>query len=123
MRNFSNPQIAENARGLRKTMTDVERLLWLRLRGEQLGVKLRWQHPFLNYILDFVCLELKLVVELDGSQHMNAQTYDEYRTKCLNDADYVVLRFWNNQVIEELGSVVEEIYRQLQLRKKEFERP
>ena len=121
MRNSSNFQMTENARGLRKSMTDVERLLWSRLRGEQLGVKFRRQHPFLNYVLDFVCLELKLVVELDGSQHMNAQSYDEHRTKCLNDADYVVLRFWNNQVIEELESVVEEIYRQLQLRKKEFE--
>lgn len=121
MRNSSNSQITENARGLRKTVTDVERLLWLRLRGEQLGVKFRRQHPFLNYVLDFVCLKLKLVVELDGSQHMNAQTYDEHRTKCLNDADYVVLRFWNNQVIDELENVMEEIYRQLQLRKKEFE--
>ena len=123
MRNFSNSQITENARGLRKTMTDVERLLWLRLRGEQLGVKFRRQHPFLNYVLDFVCLELKLVVELDGSQHADAISYDEERTKRLNDAGYVVLRFWNNQVIEELESVVEEICRQLQLRKKEFERP
>lgn len=122
MQNSSNSQMTENARGLRKSMTDVERLLWSRLRGEQLGVKFRRQHPFLNYVLDFVCLELKLVVELDGSQHMNAQSYDEHRTKCLNDADYVVLRFWNNQVIEELESVVEEIYRQLQLRKKEFDR-
>ncbi len=123
MRNSPNSQITENARGLRKTMTDVERLLWSRLRGEQLGVKFRRQHPFLNYVLDFVCLELKLVVELDGSQHMNAQTYDDYRTKSLQDAGYVVLRFWNNQVIEELENVMEEIYLQVQLRKKEFERP
>jgi len=117
MRNSSNSQITENARGLRKTMTDVERLLWLRLRGEQSGVKFRRQHPLLSFVLDFVCLDLKLIVELDGSQHADAQSYDDYRTKCLNDAGYLVLRFWNNQVIEELEGVVEEIYRQIELRK------
>lgn len=123
MRNSSNSEITVNARLLRKDMTDVERLLWSRLRGEQLGVKFRRQHPFLNYVLDFVCLELKLVVELDGSQHADAISYDEERTKRLNDADYVVLRFWNNQVIEELENVAEEIYRHVEIRKKEFERP
>jgi very-short-patch-repair endonuclease len=120
MRNTPNSQSTENARTLRKQMTDVERLLWARLRGEQLGVKFRRQHPFLNFVLDFVCLELKLVVELDGSQHADARNYDDYRTKCLNEAGYVVLRFWNNQVIEELENVVEEIYRQVQLSNREF---
>jgi very-short-patch-repair endonuclease len=67
-------------------------------------------------------LELKFIVELDGSQHVDSISYDDYRTKRLNDAGYVVLRFWNNQVLEELKNVVAEIYRQLQLRKKEFER-
>lgn len=117
MRNSSNSQIKVNARLLRKGMTDVERLLWLRLRSKQLGVKFRRQLPFLNYILDFVCLELKLVIELDGSQHANAQSYDESRTKFLHDAGYFVLRFWNNQVTEELEGVVEEIYQHVQLRK------
>nr|WP_314859472.1 DUF559 domain-containing protein [uncultured Undibacterium sp.] len=120
MRNTSNAQIAENARSLRKSMTDVERLLWTRLRREQLDVKFRRQHPFLNFVLDFVCLESKLVVELDGSQHSESRSYDDYRTKCLNDAGYVVLRFWNNQLIEELENVLEEIYRQVQIRKAEM---
>jgi very-short-patch-repair endonuclease len=123
MRNSSNSHITANARLLRRDMTDVEHLLWARLRREQLGVKFRRQHPFLNYVLDFVCLEWKLVVELDGAQHADAIPYDNQRTKRLNDADYVVLRFWNNQVVEELESVVEEIYRQVEIRKKEFERP
>ena len=117
MRNSSNSQITVNARVLRREMTEVERLLWSRLRGQQLGVKFRRQHPFLNFVLDFVCLELKLVVELDGSQHADARSYDDYRTTCLNDAGYIVLRFWNNQVIEELASVVEEIYRHVELKK------
>ena len=120
MRNSSNSHIAKNARALRKQMTDVERLLWTRLRGEQLGVKFRRQHPFLNFVLDFVCLELKLVVELDGSQYVDARSYDDYRTTYLNDAGYIVLRFWNNKVIDELEDVVEEIYRQVQLSNKEF---
>jgi very-short-patch-repair endonuclease len=117
MRNVSNSEITLNACALRKEMTDVERLLWSRLRGEQLGVKFRRQHPFFNFVLDFVCLELKLVIELDGSQHADARSYDDYRTTCLNDAGYIVLRFWNNQVIEELENVLEEIYRQIELRK------
>ena len=117
MRNATNSEITVNARLLRKGMTDVERLLWSRLRGEQLGVKFRRQHPLLNFVLDFICLELKLVVELDGSQHADAQSYDDYRTKSLNDAGYLVLRFWNNQVIEELEGVVEEIYRHVELKK------
>ncbi|MFZ6800582.1 endonuclease domain-containing protein [Undibacterium sp. Di24W] len=90
MRNSSSPKITVNARSLRKEMTDVERLLWARLRGQQLGVKFRRQYPFLNFVLDFVCLELKLVVELDGSQHADSQAYDDYRTKCLNDAGFVI---------------------------------
>jgi very-short-patch-repair endonuclease len=117
MRNSSNSHINANARSLRKEMTDVERLLWARLRGQQLGVKFRRQYPFLNFVLDFVCLELKLVVELGGSQHADAISYDNERTKRLNDAGYVVLRFWNNQVIEELEYVMEEIYRQVDLHK------
>lgn len=117
MRNSSNAQIRKNARMLRTQMTDVERLLWMRLRGEQLGVKFRRQHPCFNYILDFVCLDLKLVVELDGSQHGEAQAYDEHRTRRLHDAGYQVLRFWNNQVIEEMENVLEEIYRHVELRK------
>jgi very-short-patch-repair endonuclease len=64
-----------------------------------------------------VCLELKLVIELDGSQHVDAQSYDDYRTKCLNDAGFIVLRFWNNQVNEKIEAVVGEIYRQVLLRK------
>ena len=122
MRNFSTSHIASNAQLLRKELTDVERMLWSRLRGKQLGIKFRRQHPFMHFVLDFVCLELKLVVELDGSQHAEAKSYDDYRTKCLHDAGYVVLRFWNSQVIDELENVVEEIFRRIELRKKEFGR-
>lgn len=115
MRNSARSDVQVYARELRKNLTDVEQKLWSCLRGKQLGVKFRRQHPFLNYVLDFVCVDLKLVIELDGSQHFDAQNYDVIRTQCLQDAGYVVLRFWNNQVIEELDIVLEEIYRQVEL--------
>jgi very-short-patch-repair endonuclease len=99
---------------LRKTMTDAERKLWSRLRSEQLGVKFRRQHPFLCYVLDFVCLERKLVIEVDGSQHMEIRQQDEARSIRLNEAGFVVLRFWNNEVLNETDAVVEKILEVLQ---------
>ncbi|MDP3785743.1 MAG: DUF559 domain-containing protein, partial [Undibacterium sp.] len=77
MKNSSSDELITNAKALRKTLTDVERKLWSRLRAGQLGVKFRRQHPFMHFVLDFVCLDLKLVVELDGSQHVDAANYDE----------------------------------------------
>lgn len=63
-------------------MTDAERALWSRLRGEQLGVKFRRQHPLGGYVADFACLAPRLIVELDGSQHANQQAYDDRRDAC-----------------------------------------
>ncbi len=88
------------ANSLRKTMTDAERELWHQLRGEQLGVKFRRQHPFEGYVLDFVCLEKQLIIEVDGSQHIDATEHDEKRTKKLHAAGFQVLRFWNNEVLK-----------------------
>ncbi|MGV8894336.1 MAG: endonuclease domain-containing protein [Burkholderiaceae bacterium] len=79
------------AADLRKTMTDAEKKLWQRLRGKQLGVKFRRQHPFENYVLDFVCLEHRLVVEVDGSQHEEQKEQDEKRTRKLHGAGFHVL--------------------------------
>lgn len=96
-------------RTLRRNMTDAERKLWYRLRSNQLGVKFRRQHPFENFILDFVCLQVGLVVEVDGGQHVEQAEYDAQRTAALEKAGFRVLRFWNNQVMNELDSVVEVI--------------
>ena len=96
-------------RALRRNMTDAERKLWQYLRGNQLGVKFRRQHPFENYILDFVCLPLGLVIEVDGGQHMEQAEHDAKRTAMLEGAGFRVLRFWNNQVLNELDAVVEMI--------------
>ena len=74
------------------------------------GRKFRRQHPFENYILDFVCLEEKLVIEVDGSQHFEQTNKDEVRTKILKKAGFRVMRFWNNQVMNEFESVKESIF-------------
>ena len=101
-------------RSLRRNMTDAERLLWKRLRGCQVkGYKFRRQHPFNDFILDFVCLEAKLVIEIDGGQH-NGSTQDVVRDQVLENAGFRVMRFWNNQVLNEIESVVESIWLELE---------
>ena len=105
---------AKLPRRLRNAATDAERALWQRLRLRQMdGCKFRRQHPFGNYILDFVCLEKMLVVELDGSQHAESAVTDAERTAFLERAGFLVLRFWNNQVFEEMDGVLEVIWRAL----------
>ncbi len=95
-------------------MTDAERKLWSMLRGRQMaGLKFRRQHPFENYILDFVCLEKKIVVELDGGQHQERIAEDGLRTKALGNAGFRVLRFWNHEVLHKSGAVVERIWQEL----------
>ncbi|MBI4311255.1 MAG: endonuclease domain-containing protein [Chloroflexi bacterium] len=76
--------------------------LWRPLRGRGLeGHKFRRQHPIGKYVVDFVCLEKRLVIELDGSQHLEQQAYDADRTKWLESEVYGVLRFWDNEVFAE----------------------
>jgi very-short-patch-repair endonuclease len=85
--------------------------LWHLLRGRQIcGWKFRRQHPFGDYILDFVCLENKLVIEVDGGQHGQQAEYDENRTQKLQAAGFRVLRFWDNEVLKAKESVREKIW-------------
>lgn len=91
-------------------MTDAERRLWQRLRSGQLGVKFRRQHPFENYVRDFVCLDRRLVIEVDGSQHADDKQYDDQRTERLTAAGFRDLRFWNNEVLNETEAVVQTIW-------------
>ena len=101
-------------RKLRRGMTDAERRLWGALRLQQVGGhKFRRQHPFGDYILDFVCLERRLVIEVDGGQHQEMQEEDQARTEVLEKAGFRVLRFWNNEVLEQLDSVMERIWIEL----------
>jgi len=98
------------ARDLRRHQTDAERRLWRRLRDRQLaGAKFRRQHPIGQYIVDFCCLEAKLVVELDGGQHAARRATDTERTAFLEAQGYRVLRFWNNDVLSNLDGVLQRI--------------
>ena len=82
-------------------MTVAEIRLWKRLRSRQLtSCKFRRQHPYLDYILDFVCLETRLLIEVDGGQHQESER-DQGRDRRLQEAGFQVLRFWSNQVLQE----------------------
>lgn len=87
-------------------MTDSERLLWTRLRAEQLGVKFRRQHPLGHYVADFACLDPKLVVELDGSQHAEQVEYDARRDAFFEQQGFTVLRFPTNAPMVNLEGVL-----------------
>jgi very-short-patch-repair endonuclease len=103
-------QILKNAKSLRGNQTEAEKLLWYNLRaGRFLNFKFKRQKPIDKYIVDFVCLEQKLIIKLDGGQHAEQLDADEKRTKFLESQGYRVLRFWNNDVINNLESVLEEI--------------
>ena len=102
----SNPKTMKRAGELRKKSTPAERKLWSRIRDDQLGFNFRRQHAIGNYIPDFVCIEKKLIIELDGSQHLEQQEYDQERTKYLNSLGYKVIRFWNNAVMKDLDGVI-----------------
>ena len=98
------------ARQLRNNGTDTERLLWRHLRNSQLeGVKFRRQQSIEAYIVDFVSFDKRIVIELDGGQHAGNIEYDEQRSACLRANGFVVLRFWNNDVIENIEGVLEVI--------------
>ncbi len=98
------------ARDLRRNETEAERQLWQAIRARRLdGAKFRRQVPIGPYILDFVCFERRLIVEVDGGQHMEQVEYDTRRTKTLTGQGYYVLRFWNNEIIDNLPGVLEAI--------------
>ena len=107
--------LKSRARTMRSNATEAEQYLWQHLRKAQLkGNKFRRQHVIGNYIADFVCIPQKLVIELDGSQHMENHQYDDKRTKWLMDEGYRVLRFWNNQIFNEMDGVLELIMKALE---------
>jgi very-short-patch-repair endonuclease len=106
--------IWKNARALRNSATDAERKLWQHLRNRQLnGLKFRRQYPIAGYIADFACPEIRLVVELDGGQHLEQQQYDQVRTRKLATNGYRVVRFWNDDVLFRMEAVLETIYRMI----------
>jgi very-short-patch-repair endonuclease len=102
------------ARRLRADSTDPEKILWRALRERLPLYKFRRQHPIGNRVADFACPKKKLVIELDGSQHADEQAADEQRSLEIAGHGYRVIRFWNNDVTQNLASVLETIYRELE---------
>ena len=115
--------MAKNARALRGRMTDAERKLWARLRNRQLaGHRFRRQVPLGKFVADFACYNARLVVELDGDQHAGGGHVgmgedDAVRRKWLEDRGFLILRFWNNEVLENTEGVLETIAQALEDRK------
>ena len=102
----------QKARALRGQQTDAEKRLWSRLRRKQVaGARFRRQMPVGPYIVDFACPSARLIVEVDGGQHGSDSKPDTRRDAWFHARGWRVLRFWNNQVLAETDSVVDEIYR------------
>ena len=98
------------ARSLRQNMTEAESRVWQRLRLRQMnGYKFRRQVPIGRYIVDFVCHEARLIVEIDGGQHDPLSPRDSERSRFLQNEGYRVVRFWNNEVLANLDGVYETI--------------
>src|SRR6266852_1806889 len=98
-----------NARSLRNTMTEAEKRIWFRLRAHRLnGASFRRQEPIGTYIVDFVCFDARLIVEIDGGQHADSQR-DKIRDAWFESQGFTVLRFWNNDVLANTDGVIERI--------------
>lgn len=102
--------LLDNAKSLRSNMTEAEQRLWYYLRANRfMGLKFKRQKPLGTYIVDFVCMEEKLIIELDGGQHAENLSYDHKRDSWLRSQRFTVLRFWNNELFNETESVLEKI--------------
>jgi very-short-patch-repair endonuclease len=99
----------QRARDLRTRSTDAEKHLWYYLRAHRLGYKFKRQVPIDDFIVDFVCYEKRLVIELDGGQHQEKLVYDRKRTAALGKKGFRVLGFWNHDVLQQVEAVLEVI--------------
>ena len=109
----SRERVRVRARGLREDQTDAEALLWSKLLGRQLlGLKFRRQHPLGKYFADFACIEIGLVIELDGGQHaeLAAVAYDQRRSDAMSALGFQTLRFWDNDVLRQTEAVMQTIW-------------
>lgn len=101
----------ERANTLRHNPTTAENHLWIRIRNRQIcNCEFLRQYTLGKYIVDFVCLEKYLIIELDGSHHLGQISYDAERTKYLGDLGFQVIRFWNNEIFQNTRAVLEKIY-------------
>jgi len=114
MHKRTTPKIFGRAKQLHREMTPAEAKLWAHLRAHRMGgVHFRNQHAIGNYIVDFCAHRKKLIIELDGSQHLEQEEYDTERTEFLKTKGYKVLRFWNNDVMNDIDSVLTVIWNTL----------
>ena len=110
MHKRTTPQIFRRAKELHRNMTPAEVKLWSRLRAHRMkGVHFRNQHAIGNYIVDFCSPRKKLIIELDGSQHLEQDEYDTERTSFLESKGFRILRFWNNQITNDIEAVLRTI--------------
>lgn len=109
-RRAAGKRLIINARHMRREPTDAERKFWLAVRGRQFGgYKFKRQYPVGPYIADFVCLEQKLIIELDGGQHAQQADYDAERTAYLQTHGFRVLRYWNDDFLRMPDVILEDV--------------
>ncbi|WP_172917250.1 leucine--tRNA ligase [Capnocytophaga canis] len=110
--------LAEKAKGLRNNMTQAETILWEQLNAKKLDAKFRRQHVIGDYIVDFVCLAKRLIIEIDGGYHNaeNQQVLDKERTEILNELGFEVIRFTNEEVISDIDNILQKIQEKLALK-------
>jgi very-short-patch-repair endonuclease len=105
--------LTKYAKKLRRNSTQAEALLWRSLKARQLdGIKFRRQQPVGKFIVDFVCFEKRIVIELDGGQHAITKSRDNDRDRWLADKGFIIMRFWNNDLFENLDGVLAVIRQQ-----------
>ncbi|MDG2951880.1 endonuclease domain-containing protein [Exercitatus varius] len=111
MREKETTQLRKNAKRLRSDMTEAEWALWYHLRAKRFcGIKFYRQKIVGNYIADFLSLNPKLIIELDGSQHAEQIEYDRIRTAYLEEQAFTVIRFWNDEVLRDINMVLDVIF-------------
>jgi very-short-patch-repair endonuclease len=106
---FNKSKFLSRRKELRKSLTPQELKLWFYLKNKNLGVKFRRQHSIGPYIADFYCKEKNLIIEIDGSQHIDAKDYDKERDAYIKTLGIKVLRFWNNEIDTEMEEVLRKI--------------
>ena len=110
MHKHTTPKVFGHAKELHRNMTPAEVKLWARLRAHRLqGVHFRNQHAIGNYVVDFCSPKARLIIELDGSHHLEQEAYDTERTQYLESLGYKVIRFWNKDVMHDMDGVIRAI--------------
>jgi very-short-patch-repair endonuclease len=103
------------AKELRQNQTKAEKLFWRQVSNRQFqGSKFKRQVPMGNYIVDFVCHDMKVIVELDGGQHVLQEQQDQVRTNELQNQGYQVIRYWNNDVLSNIEGVMQDLAKQIE---------